>query len=95
MVKELMRRTDQQENKKSNKDYDRITISLDRATFTMFDDFCIKVRRETGFKIAKSDIVAELIKLIPDLKLQAFYLGSSEDLKNQFETIKKKLNQIS
>lgn len=75
--------------------YERVTVSLDKETSIMFDDFVHKIKRETGFKISKSIIVKELIKLIPALNLNPFYMASQDDVKNQFEIIKKKLNQLA
>ena len=94
MTKELFRKTTGQEITKS-KVYDRLTVSLDESTSKMLETFVRQVRDETGFKLAKSDVVQELIKLVPDLKLNAFFCGSMDDVKNQFDIIRKKLNQLS
>lgn len=95
MTKELFRKTTEQPDTKKSKVYDRLTVALDETTSKMLESFVRQVKDETGYKLAKSEIVQQLIKLIPELKLNAFYCGSLDDVNNQFDVIRKKLNQLS
>lgn len=71
--------------------YERLSVSLDEDTSKMLEALIRKIRDETGYKISKSEIVNELIKLLPAFEINTFFLGSVEDVKTQFETIKKKI----
>ena len=71
--------------------YERLTVSLDEATSKILEALVRRIRDETDYKISKSEFVGELIKLIPAFEINPFYLGSAEDIKTQFETIRKKL----
>lgn len=91
MKNPLFKKTDDPEDKQ--KPIDRISFALDREVSRIIEDFCYKVRDETDYKISKSEIIIELIKLLPVLNLNLFYLASYKDVLSQFEIIRKKIEK--
>lgn len=75
--------------------YDRITVSLDKESSKLLEIFIREVRDTSGYKIAKSDIIRELIKLLPDMNLIPFYLASPVDISKQFEAIRQDLRLLN
>lgn len=72
---------------------DRISFAIDREVSRIIEDFQYKVRQETDYKISKSEIITELIKLLPRFNINPFYMGSYQDVLNQFEIIGKKISK--
>lgn len=91
MKSELFKKTDTGSDNTPAGKYDRLTVSLNKETSEILESLVRKVRDETGYKVKKTEIIIELIKLLPVFEINTFLMGSKEDIKTQFETIKKKI----
>ena len=91
MKSELFKKTDTVGSDTPAGKYDRLTVSLNDETSKILESLVRKVRDETGYKVKKTEIVIELIKLLPAFEINTFLMGSKEDVKTQFETIRKKI----
>lgn len=80
-------------NKKEKTKREHISFGIDVEVFDIIQDFVDKVRKETRYKISKSEIMTEIIKLFPLLKLNPKYMTSYEEVLNQFEIVKKKISK--
>jgi len=78
--------------KTTDKEIARESYSCTKDVSKILETFVRGVRDETGYKISKSELIAELIKLLDALKIDKFYLGSSEDVKNYFQNLRENIN---
>lgn len=92
--KELFKKTDTGKARgEIDKTIDRFSFTCERNTSRILETFVRAVRDETGWRISQSLIIEELIKLLPMLKINPFYLGSKQDVINQFEIIRNKIKE--
>ena len=89
-IKELI---EGKKGKKEKVKREHISFGIEVEVFDIIQDFIDKVRKETRYKISKSEIITELIKLFPLLKLNPKYITSYEDVLANFETAGKKIKK--
>lgn len=82
--------TDQAKNK-----FERIGVSLPAETYKELELFVRDVRDKTGYKISKSELMVQLIKLLPALKVDPELLTSEEDVQTVFNTVRRNIEASS
>ena len=81
--------TDQARNK-----FERIGVSLSAEDYKALETFVREVRDKAGYKIAKSELLAELFKLLPALKVDPESLTSEEEVKKNFDIVRRKIEAL-
>jgi len=79
------------ETEKKTNAFERIGVSLPAETYKELELFVRDVRDKTGYKISKSELMVQLIKLLPALKVDPELLTSEEDVQTVFNTVRQNI----
>jgi hypothetical protein len=65
----------------------RVQFVLSRRHLQILDDVCYEVRRMTGYKLNRSEVVRGLIEHLGKKEVRFQSIGSEEDFGEQFQAI--------
>jgi len=69
----------------------KVSVNILQDLNDYVEEFCFHVRRESQYKITKSEVFDELLKIFQSLKLNPDTIVNEDALKSQFDFIRKQI----